>query len=68
MIAAKSIPVTTMTDVTREAGGARHQPDDDRAAPAVDATSVSLKVALVTVVVLVVGLAVVGVAVDLTWR
>ncbi len=57
-----------MTDMTREAGAARPQYDDDRAAPAVDATSLSLKVALIAVVVLVVGLAVVGVAVDLTWR
>ena len=57
-----------MTDMTREAGAARHQYDDDRAAPTVDATSLSLKVALIAVVVLVVGLAVVGVAVDLTWR
>jgi hypothetical protein len=60
--------MTTMTDLTREAGGVRPQHDDDRGATAVDATSLSLKVALFTVVVLVVGLAVVGVAVDLTWR
>ena len=64
----RSPVVMTMTDMTREAGAVRHQPDDDRGAPAVDATSLSLKVALFTVVVLVVGLAVVGVAVDLTWR
>ena len=49
-----------MTDMTRQAGDARHQRDDDRARAAVEQGSWGIKVALVTLVVLVVGLAVVG--------
>jgi len=57
-----------MTDMTRQAGDARHQRDDDRAPAAVEQRTWSVKVALVTLVVLVVGLAVVGLVVDLTWQ
>ena len=57
-----------MTDTTRQAGDARHQRDDDRAPAAVAQRTWSVKVALVTLVVLVVGLAVVGLVVDLTWQ
>jgi hypothetical protein len=57
-----------MTDMMRQAGDARHQRDDDRAGAAVEPRTWSVKVALVTLVVLVVGLAVVGLVVDLTWQ
>lgn len=57
-----------MTDMMRQAGDARHQRDDDRAGAAVEQRNWSVKVALVTLVVLVVGLAVVGLVVDLTWQ
>ena len=55
-----------MTDMTSQAGG--HQNDDDRARLGVEAKSLSVKVALIALVVLIVGLAVVGLVVDLTWR
>jgi hypothetical protein len=54
--------------MTRQAGGAGHQHDDRRASPAIEPKILSVKVALIALVVLVVGLAVVGVVVDLTWR
>jgi hypothetical protein len=57
-----------MTDMTSQSGGARNQQDDDRARPAVEAKVLSAKMALAALVVLVVGLAVVGLVVDLTWR
>lgn len=54
-----------MTDLTSDA---RDQRDDDGARAAIEQRSWSVKVALVTLVVLVVGLAVVGLVVDLTWQ
>lgn len=57
-----------MTDRTSQAGGARGQHDDAPVGLAVEARSLSVKVALIALVVLVVGLAVVGLVVDLTWR
>jgi hypothetical protein len=60
--------VLSMTDMSSQAGGARHHNDDDRKRFAIEAKTLSLKVALIVLVVWVVGLAVVGVVVDLTWR
>ena len=54
-----------MTDMTSQAGGARHQ-HDGRARAAIEAKIV--KVALIALVVLVAALAVLGVVVDLMWR